>query len=283
MEKQSTVECLRNALLRRITKSFQESDWIGLGLEVGMVEKIQKHPRLFRGLTWGNEDYASHAVDIGSKALNKLGLTSSGGLRSNDGVSPDVLARVEKVFRTSAWLREEEPELYNNLYQAQGAVDATASLENVAQRMGIKDVDAHTRRIREGLINDPQQAIGQAKDLLETVCKEILGLHGNDKATRTKDLPALFKEVRTKLQLEVAGLPGDDQRLKIFTALTQISTSASEIRNLGLGTGHGVARGPKADAILAEFVVTAVSGLCHFLLATFEDGSGKTARRIYEL
>lgn len=283
MGKRSSVERLRNTLLHRIIKSFQESDWIDLGLEVGMVEKIKNHPRLFRGLRWENEDYPSVAADIGSKALNELGLTSSDGFLSKDAVNPDVLARIERVFRTSAWLQRVDPELYNDLYGAQGAVDATAGLEWVAQRMGIKDVDAHTRRIREGLINDPQQAIGQAKDLLETVCKEILGLHGNDKATRAKDLPALFKEVRTQLQLEVAGQPGDEQRIKIFTALTQISTSASEIRNLGLGTGHGVARGPKADAILAEFVVTAVSGLCHFLLATFEERSGKGSHRTYEL
>jgi hypothetical protein len=264
---------LRNTLLRHISKSFDKSDWINLGLEVGMAEEIENHDRLFRSLGWGDDDYAEHAVKFGRKALDKLGLGSSTSFDSSEVVSPDVLARIEKVFRTSYWLEGEDAKLYSELYQAQGAVDAVAGLEAVAQRIGVKDVDGHTRRIREGLINDPKQAIGQAKDLLEMVCKEILGLHGNDKAARSKDLPELIKEVKNQLKLEVAGTPGDDHRVRIYGALTQISTAVAELRNLGLGTGHGIARGPNADAILAELVVTSVVGVCHFLLATFEDES----------
>lgn len=270
MSKDGTAQQLRNALLRHITKHFDKSDWIALGLEVGTVDAIQKHDRLLRSLDWGDDDYAGLAVKFGGDALDKLGLPSSA--RSNSSiVSADVLARIEKVFRTSYWLESEEPELYSELYKSRGAVDATAGLEKAARRLSIKEVDEHSRRIREGLINDPHQAIGQAKDLLETICKEILGLHGNDKASRAKDLPELIKEVKAKLKLEVSGQPGDEHRVRIYSALSQITTAVAELRNLGLGTGHGVARGPKADAILAELVVTSVVGVCHFLLATFEE------------
>jgi hypothetical protein len=271
MSKDETAEQLRNALLRHITKTFDKSDWIALGLEVGTVDAIQNHDRLLRSLGWGDDDYAGLAVKFGGDALDKLGLTSSARSNSPSKVSADLLAKIEKVFRTSYWLENDEPELYSELYHSQGAVDATASLEKAAQRLSIKEVDEHSRRIREGLINDPHQAIGQAKDLLETICKEILGLHGNDKASRAKDLPELIKDVKTELKLEVSGKPGDEHRVRIYAALTQITTAVAELRNLGLGTGHGVARGPKADAILAELVVTSVAGVCHFLLATFQD------------
>jgi hypothetical protein len=283
MGKHNTADLLRNALLRHITKSFDRSDWIKLGLEAGMVDEIEKHDRLLRSLSWEDDDYAEHAVRFGRKALAKLGLNPSGGSSRSKGVSTDVLARIEKAFRTSYWLEAEEPELYNELYHAQGAVTATAGLEKVAHRLNVKDVDDHSRRIREGLINDPHQAIGQAKDLLETVCKEILGLHGNDKASRAKDLPELIKDVKAQLKLEVSGAPGDDHRVRIYGALTQITTAVAELRNLGLGTGHGVARGPKADAILAELVVTSVAGVCHFLLATFEDQYDQSGNRDYQL
>lgn len=283
MGKQDTAERLRNALLLHVTKRFTKHDWITLGLEVGMVEEIEMHDRLLRSLSWEDDDYPEHAVKFGRKALDKLGLN----LRKSSGesavVSPDVLAKIEKVFRTSYWLETEDPELYNQLYQAQGALDATASLEKVAQRLNLKEVDDHSRRIREGLIDDPQQAIGQAKDLLETVCKEILGLHGNGKAARAKDLPELIKDVKTQLKLEVAGKPGDDHRVRIYGALTQITTAVGELRNLGLGTGHGVVRGPQTDAILAELVVTSVVGVCHFLLATFEEESALTGHRVDQL
>ncbi|WP_285320702.1 abortive infection family protein [Pseudarthrobacter sp. lyk4-40-TYG-27] len=278
MSHDNTAEQLRNALLRRITKQFDKSDWIALGLEVGMVDAIQKHDRLLRSLDWGDDDYAGHAVKFGGDALDKLGLPSSSHSNSSSNVSADLLAKIEKVFRTSYWLESEEPELYSELYQSQGAVDATAGLEKAAQRLSIKEVDEHSRRIREGLINDPHQAIGQAKDLLETICKEILGLHGNDKASRAKDLPELIKDVKAELKLEVSGKPGDEHRVRIYSALTQITAAAAELRNLGLGTGHGVARGPKADAILAELVVTSVAGVCHFLLATFEAQPAQTSK-----
>ncbi|WP_104111850.1 abortive infection family protein [Arthrobacter sp. N199823] len=271
MDNKEIAGRLRDSILLYITKTFERSDWIEMGLEVGMVDEISKHDRLLRSLDWGDEDYSEHAVKFGTKALDKMGLTASKSSGKPAVIDPEVLARIEKVFRTSSWLERVEPELFNALYRAQGAVDATSGLEKVAQRLNIKEVDAHSRRIREGLINDPQQAIGQAKDLLETVCKEILGLHGNDKAARGKDLPELIKEVKTKLKLEVSDKPGDEQRVRIFGALTQITVAVAELRNLGLGTGHGSVRGPQADAILAELVVTSVSGVCHFLLATFED------------
>lgn len=264
MGKQNNAEKLRNELLKRITKHFKESDWIELGLAVGMVDEIQGDDRLLRSLSWGDQDYSGLAVKFGKQALDKLGLEPS------SVVSPDLLSKLEGAFRVSCWLESENPALYKDIYQAQGAMEATATLEAVAKRLDINDVDTHTRRIRRGLVDDPQQAIGQAKELLETICKEILGLHGNDKATRIKDLPELMREVKKKLKLEVAGLPGEDQRVKLVAALTQITTAATEIRNIGLGTGHGVARGAQTDAILAELVVTSVSGVCHFLLATFE-------------
>jgi hypothetical protein len=273
MSNNDTAEQLRNALLRHITKNFDKSDWIALGLEVGMVDEIQGHDRLLRSLGWGDDDYAGLAVKFGGDALDKLGLPSSARSNSSGTVGADLLAKIEKTFRTSYWLESEEPELYSELYQSQGAVDATATLEKAARRLSIKEVDDHSRRIREGLINDPHQAIGEAKDLLETICKEILGLHGNDKASRAKDLPELIKDVKAALKLEVAGQPGDEHRVRIYSALTQITTAVAELRNSGLGTGHGVARGPKADAILAELVVTSVAGVCHFLLATFQDST----------
>ena len=69
-------------------------------------------------------------------------------------------------------------------------------LQAAAAALGLTDVDEHAARIRFGLRQDPAQAIGSAKELLESVLKAILGLHGNGPETRL-EIPALIKAAPT--------------------------------------------------------------------------------------
>jgi hypothetical protein len=88
---------------------------------------------------------------------------------------------VEDFLGLPDWLRKSEPELYAKMYGGPVPVD---DLQAAAAELGITDVDEHAVRIRRGLRDDPAQAIGSAKELLETVLKSILGLHGTGKATK---------------------------------------------------------------------------------------------------
>jgi hypothetical protein len=80
-------------------------------------------------------------------------------------------AVVEEYLDLPEWLHKSEPDLYAKLYGGPVPVDA---LQAAAVNLGITDVDEHAVRIRRGMHDDPAQAIGSAKELLETVLKSIL-------------------------------------------------------------------------------------------------------------
>ena len=92
-------------------------------------------------------------------------------------------------------------------------------LQLAAKQLGLEDVVEHAARIRRGLRDDPGQAIGSSKDLLETVLKAVLGLHGNGPVTKV-DVPKLVKMAGQQLGLDPAGHrgaePGAEQRRKLL-------------------------------------------------------------------
>ena len=117
--------------------------------------------------------------------------------------------------------------------------------------------------------DDPPLAIGAAKELLETVFKAILGLHGTGKETKL-DLPDLAKKVNVALGLDDQGTRGDEpsakQRRGVLKGLNSIVNGIGEIRNEGFGTGHGVYGRPEFDIATARLVVTAGAAAATFYI-----------------
>lgn len=64
-------------------------------------------------------------------------------------------------------------------------------------------------RIRRDHSTDPEATIGQAKDLIETVCRTILGLTGDTTGSEPLKLHALVK--RTMLHLGIDPTQVDQQ------------------------------------------------------------------------
>ncbi len=144
----------------------------------------------------------------------------------------------------------------------------------------------HAARIRRGLRADPAQAVGSAKELLETTLKAILGLHGTGPETKL-EIPQLVKRATTKLGLDAASVPdtqpGAAQRRKVLGSLAQIVNSTAELRNAGLGTGHGVSQGPVLDVATARMVVSAAVTVASFYAEVYAvieppNGGGRSAR-----
>lgn len=142
-------------------------------------------------------------------------------------------------------------------------------LQAAAAELGLADIDEHAARIRRGLHEDPAQAIGSAKELLETVLKAVLGLHGTGPETKV-DVPKLLKEASVKLGLDPKGLrgdePGAEQRRKTLGALGQLVTGIAELRNAGFGTGHGVSQRPELDVATARLAVAAAVAAATFYI-----------------
>jgi len=96
-------------------------------------------------------------------------------------------------------------------------------------------------RMEQAVDNDPDLAIGTAKELIETCCKSILEARG--KAIQgTPDIPTLTKATFKELDLVPESVHeasrGKDTVKRILSNLSTIGNGLAELRGL-YGTGHG--------------------------------------------
>jgi hypothetical protein len=120
--------------------------------------------------------------------------------------------------------------------------------------------------IRKAIESDPAQAIGSAKELLETTLKAVLG-DGN--YNRDDDIPALLKSARSKLGLDPKDvdptLAAAGTIRRTLSNLGQVVVGVAEVRNLH-GTGHGRVNSRELEAAHARLVVNAAITLATYLL-----------------
>lgn len=251
------------ALARAIEATFTRGDWLALGLVTDSDDAIRGHRRLLRSLEWGDDDYSGNILDVLPRVLGAPRGASLKGLAADR--FPN-LAIVEEQVGLQAWLAANDRSLHEALYSGETAA-VLDELNTATRRLGIPDIDMHAVRIRRGLHDDPGQAIGSAKELLETTLKAVLGLHGTGPETKL-EIPKLIKKANLKLGLDAASVrgdePGAEQRRKVLGSLAQIVNSAAELRNAGLGTGHGVSQGPVLDVATARMVVSAAVAVATF-------------------
>lgn len=250
------------AISKAVEATFSKGDWLALGLVTDAQEAITRHSRLLRSLEWGDSDYAGNVLEVlpavlGSRRADVKGRAAQ--------AFPN-LREVEEQVGLQAWLAANEPALHTELYGGED-VAVLDELEETSARLGIPDIDMHAARIRRGLHDDPGQAIGSAKELLETTLKAVLGLHGAGPETKL-DIPKLVKQANVKLGLDAAGVagsdPGAEQTRKVLGGLAQVVNGTAELRNAGFGTGHGLSRGPVAEVATARMVVSAAVTVATF-------------------
>jgi hypothetical protein len=128
-------------------------------------------------------------------------------------------------------------------------------------------------RMESSVLNDPDLAIGTAKELVETCCKTILTERGID-FSKSADLPQLVKLTSKELQLTPADIPDAAKAAetikRLLSSLASITQGVAELRNL-YGTGHG--KLSKAKGLTprhAKLAVGAASTLAVFLAETHQ-------------
>jgi hypothetical protein len=262
-----------NAVIRAVAKAieakFDQGDWLELGLITDTRDAVYGHRRLLRSLDWGDPDYHSNVIDMVPVVLGER--RSQRG-RSGKGLTAAErfanLSEVEEFVGLQAWLAVNEPKLHDELYAGEDSA-ALDALQTAAQDLGIADVREHAVRIRRSLHDDPAQAIGSSKELLETVLKAILGLHGTGPETRL-DIPQLVKRANVELGLDAGGVRGDEpaakHQRKLLGSLATLVNSAGELRNAGFGTGHGVSQRPELDIATARLAISAAVSVATFYL-----------------
>jgi hypothetical protein len=97
------------------------------------------------------------------------------------------------------------------------------------------------RRMETSVQDDPELAIGTAKELIETCCKSILAERGKP-LPGSPDIPALTKATLKELELVPEGVPerarGQEVIKRLLSNLGTIGNALAELRGL-YGTGHG--------------------------------------------
>lgn len=144
-----------------------------------------------------------------------------------------------------------------------GLTDPTAIREHL---------DRISRAIED---DDAAQAIGSAKELIESTAKVVLherGLPVNDR----DDLPELVRAAQLAIGVHptsaAPGPDGSDAVKKILGGATSVAIGLAELRNRGYGTGHGP--GQRRVGLRARHARLAVGGAkvwCEFMLDTLVD------------
>jgi hypothetical protein len=148
------------------------------------------------------------------------------------------------------------------------AVQATALEFNAEYLM------QQIRRIERSVDIDTAQAIGSAKELVETCCKTIL-LERGKPVTDKPDVQPLVRRTAEELKLVPDKVPelakGAESIKKLLGNLAAVCQSLAELRNL-YGTGHG--KEGRTKGLLprhAKLAVGAAATLAVFLFETHKD------------
>lgn len=126
-------------------------------------------------------------------------------------------------------------------------------------------------RMEAAVINDPDLAIGTAKELVETCCKTILTERGVP-CTKNAEITELVKLTCKNLDLTPNSIPdkakASETVKRLLSNLATITQGIAELRN-NYGTGHGKAAGSKGlKPRHAKLAVGAASTLAVFLSET---------------
>lgn len=139
-------------------------------------------------------------------------------------------------------------------------------------------IHEHLARIGHAIErDDPAQAIGSAKELVESTAKLVLRERG-ESYSDADDLPELVFKAQIALavhpSVKTPGPDGSDAVKKILGATVTVTAGMAELRNRGYGTGHGPGTARSGlGRRHARLAINAAKLWCEFMLDTLGDGA----------
>jgi hypothetical protein len=88
-------------IAKYITESFSDSDWFSLGQVTGKLKTITDHPRLFRSLSFGDEDYPYCVAEVLDTIFSE-----------DSKLIPEVI----DYFDIDLWYQQKDPEKYKKIF-----------------------------------------------------------------------------------------------------------------------------------------------------------------------
>ena len=118
---------------------------------------------------------------------------------------------------------------------------SVADVRTIARLFDAAYIDQQVKRISDSVDNDPELAIGTAKELVESCCRTILEERGKPVQGKP-EIPALTKATMKELRLVPEGVPegakGCEIIRRLLSNLGTVVQGLAELRGL-YGTGHG--------------------------------------------
>jgi hypothetical protein len=189
-------------------------------------------------------------IDIHSAEYCKLGTSKAKKLRCfwSQTENQQLLGKVidELVEYASAIVNSQEDqnlieECREIAKRLQGSSINLEHLKKTVEPFNSAYISKQIHRMEQAVDNDPDLAIGTAKELIETCCKSILEERGKA-ITGTPDMPTLtkatFKELNLVPESVHESARGRDTVKRILSNLSTIGNGLAELRGL-YGTGHG--------------------------------------------
>lgn len=283
---------MKLAVGRCLIATADYGTWNELALLTNTQDRVANHPRLLRSLHFGDDDYDGHVLDVVPVLLHeKDDLKDDPWASDADRAAAanwtpaerfTLLEDVSEFLSLPAWLAENEPKLFDRLFLT-NEVDATlpdgtvlSAVETAAARLEVDEMRRQVERIRRDYAGDPEAVVGQAKELIETVCKTILGMTGG--AEGMVKFPALVKKTYLHLGIDpsqVEGATVEAQAAReLIGGVTKILNATDTLRN-ARGTGHGRSGSPLIDDAVARMTVGMVLAAVVYLAELFEARTGQ--------
>lgn len=143
-----------------------------------------------------------------------------------------------------------------------------AAVEKSLASLEPEVVADHWRAALSRCATDAAGAITRSRTLLETVCKLVIEQTTGEDAPKGADLPALYQQAATKLNLAAAGHVETSIK-RILQGCTSVVQGLGELRNVA-GDAHGQGRRAyRPEQRHAELAVNLSGAVAAFLAATW--------------
>lgn len=266
---------VRESTLRRITEEFDAADvpfdadyiYPGSGERRALVEQY------YHAVEWTKWADVQKVLVVYTNVLAGLEARFRG---KESTWEPEYVKEIsEKRFESlKKWIERDGYRYESGELIAVGKGVDLADLSDTATRFDIPELQKQIERAQHSIEDDPAQAIGTAKEMVETTCKTILTERGIP-YSHDENLPSLVKLTREALNLLPDNVPnsvkGAESVKKILGSLGAVAQGIAELRSL-FGTGHG--REGKAKGLTprhARLAVGSAATLSMFLLETHEE------------
>lgn len=214
---------------------------------------------------WTNQTHVARALRVFEVALRPWFNPPDGFTHGGEVLVP----RLQRLFRRDGYELDGQGKI-------NGGSPVIIAAEFLADLSDPAVIHEHLNRMSAAIErDDPAQAIGSAKELIESTAKLVLRERG-ESYSDGDDLPMLVMRAQQSLAVHPAGRPagpdGSDAVKKILGAVTTISAGIAELRNRGYGTGHG--QGAARTGLgtrHARLAINASRLWCEFMLDTLSD------------